>query len=1156
MKKGFIISSIAVIAILTSSILLSVLLVGKFISNYEKDVTERAMQYGQLGSKLHNDEEILSKFSELTAKSEANDLISYGKVELPTTTEANPFFEKENATIKAYFPIKEAEAEKQWFTVSINYSPYSTAIQKLATKYNVGLGIFAVILLVLYIVYSLIRPFLHKKRKLIRAFVFVFLALSLLCFGSLVLSQINLFSKGLPFNEISVATKDVKDNVYIIDTFNTRLMKVNENGNLVYSLRGNSRSRDGFFFAMDLEPDLDGNVYLIAREIAEEGDYACSERIQKFNKKGEYVKTIFEIVNEESSNVNRAGNMLAITGSNDQIFFLVSAEDRLDLYSYDPKTDICSEPIPIPTKDAVISADYDALSDTLTYATQDGEIFLIRGVGTSQSKTEKLALSETAIPAYVQLTEKGEVYYLDYASRSIQSLSHEGSTELLSVKKLLKKGYDINRFTQVENGLYRFKLQRGAIVTSEYDNVILWKGDQQGSAFRQAGLSFFLSTVYYLGFLFMALSVLAVWSFISLSTKKKALKKTNGSYIAFLVGAILLVCCCGGFLLFEKNDKLSMTALSEQFRMNSSFYALLMDGDKVEKLQKPSDYQNETYMELLSELNYGYDGMEDWWNANSYAAVYAIRGGRAITIAYNDDSARFLMPVALFPSDSLSVFLKAYETDTTLILTIADVEGSWYSGLSPIKNKEGTITGILELGTDLNLYKQKNNAIMLDMLASTVSVLMTIMLLFTELIFFVSVLLEKQKYQIETTKKTFDIRFSRSVSFLFYTVKDISLFFMPILALKLYLDMPTRPYDPMLVAAVPLTVLMVSSMITTFISEGVVSRLGWRWSFLAGCLCIGFGILVASAFLSLYTIILSAVFFGIADGLQEVSLATFIMISKKVDSSEDTVSENLANFNSGGFAGSNCGILIGSLAYEFFGPRVAFLSGLPILFACFLITYRYLPNAKVASEKQEGGNVLFFLFKKEILLSGILLLLPVMITEMFIYQYFPLYMDNMGVSTTVSSLGVMINNGMIIYLGPLLTSYLVSAFGLKRSTVLGSAVSFGAILFFALNPSVVSLYFCSMLLGIGAGFAMPLRSEFFSQMDASKEAGELKAMSAYKLYQYAGYALAPAMYCYTLNSEPGQSLLFSILISFALMALYLFISRKRYKYAKKWELTI
>ena len=106
------------------------------------------------------------------------------------------------------------------------------------------------------------------------------------------------FHKEFMMDYPSGSTAGANGDLYVIDKSKQRIAAFSQNGTYLFEILGGNRTEKSFYAADDLQVDQAGNVYVVDVVLSMEGSMIEKERIVKFDRKGKYVSTIYEVVYE------------------------------------------------------------------------------------------------------------------------------------------------------------------------------------------------------------------------------------------------------------------------------------------------------------------------------------------------------------------------------------------------------------------------------------------------------------------------------------------------------------------------------------------------------------------------------------------------------------------------------------------------------------------------------------------------------------------------------------------------------------------------------------------------------------------------------------------------------------------------------------------
>jgi adenylate cyclase len=134
--------------------------------------------------------------------------------------------------------------------------------------------------------------------------------------------------------------------------------------------------------------------------------------------------------------------------------------------------------------------------------------------------------------------------------------------------------------------------------------------------------------------------------------------------------------------------------------------SLLLDGDAVDRIRRPPDYEGRDYTKVAGQLKALVNSGDDPWNQRVYANVARLYNGMFYIMDDNAASYGVLYPVPLAPFDRYKAALDSGRTQT---FEYTDADGTYLEAAAPIRTSTGDIVAILYVGSskdDLLLLRQ------------------------------------------------------------------------------------------------------------------------------------------------------------------------------------------------------------------------------------------------------------------------------------------------------------------------------------------------------------------------------------------------------------------------------------------------------------------
>ena len=629
------------------------------------------------------------------------------------------------------------------------------------------------------------------------------------------------------------------------------------------------------------------------------------------------------------------------------------------------------------------------------------------------------------------------------------------------------------------------------------------------------------------------------------------ISKTFKECISLVVLILIASTTISGYFITSYENKFQ-NELETNLKRISYMKSKSIKGDYINKINSVDQYMSDDYLEIRKEIKEGFDSFQDEWNSNYYSAVYKRIGEKVYPVSSSDETEAFLIPVAFTENESKNIFRRVMDYETVEYIRAADYQGDWLSAFSPIKDSNGNIAGVLEIGADGNYYSVESKSIITNTIINIVSIIAVLVFLFIELNMFIEIIFNGNKEY----KLKYNVKIIRFISFLIYFILNMPTFFIPIIMEKLLQNNQFFNISKDIATGFPLTGQMICLVIASGVGGAIADKIGWRPVFFSGIGVTVAGCLISGLITMPVMFILGISLIGFGLGLSSIACQSFIFYVKNLGQDFDT-NEILADFNSGSYAGANCGVLFGTMLYEKLGFSYAFFVAISIGVLVFLIVLRTMPNFKnsenTVEESMDKKELFRTLFSFEILNYAVLILLPIIIVSFLVVHFVPIYSERQGISSTTAGLGYMLQGITVIYLGPQLTKVAIKYLKPKKTVILSSLIAFGGIMLFSFSPTMVMAFITIFFLGVSEAVGQSARVNYFLEMEASKLLGEGKALAVFSVFENLGTIVGPTIFALILsyNISFGMSIYGGISLILVLLFAMSTISFKKKRAVKE-----
>lgn len=963
----------------------------------------------------------------------------------------------------------------------------------------------------------------NEYAKILTGILIISILTSIISFLNLGGNEEKIVSSNFKFTEVSDIAADSNGNTYVSDSGNTRIVKINKDNQYEYELKGNNIGEGKFFYSVNINADSNGNLYVLNNVMDDSGTYVAEEEILKYNSKGQFQKTIYSKVYEKGNMPLKKGNIVSFQIRNNKLYFFENENNNISILSYNFVEDELKKEFTINMQydfSNVIDIALKEEGESIAVSTKNGQIFTVDRKDNIKTLISSKNNKEF-VPSEIETDRSGALYCINLGNRSISKINEDGTLEIILDSNILKsQDININTDPRLEHGYYIFSINENRIITSEHTYVI--KSDVNGNVENYFDTINFSSKIYYLKIILLisfGLSIISVITLLNMRlSKMKVYKEINPIFkeCISLVLSLLIISAGVSIYFVSHYDSIFQNQLESNLKSISYLESQTIDGDIVNRINNVSQYDSEDFVEIKNQIQEGFNGFNDEWNSNYYSAIYKMSNNKIVAIAYSDGTDVLFLPLTFTTNDSKYAFWRVFDYGLVEYNKTSDYQGKWLSGFSPVKDSNGNIVAVLEIGTDENYYSIQSENLVKNVIINIVSMIAVLVFLFIELNIFMGILFDGSK----NTKLRYNVKIIRFVSFLIYSVLNIPIFFIPIVMEKLLQNSGFFHMSNEIAIGLPLTGQMACLVIASGVGGTIADKIGWRPVFFSGI-----GVMIAGCFISglvtmplLFILGVSLIGFGL--GLSSIACQSFIFYVKNLGQDFDT-NEVLADFNSGSYAGANCGVLFGTMLYEKIGFSYTFFAAIIIGVLVFLIVLKTMPNHKNVGDEKEAeiskNALIKSLFSFEILSYAALILLPIIIVSFFVVHFFPIYSESQGISSTTAGLGYMLQGVTVIYLGPELTKIAIKYLKPKKTVILSSIIAFGGIILFAFSPTIIVAFIAIFLLGISEAVGQSARVNYFLDMKASKLLGEGKALAIFSVFENLGTIVGPTIFALILS---------------------------------------
>lgn len=902
----------------------------------------------------------------------------------------------------------------------------------------------------------------------------------------------------LTINNPYLVQADPEGNVWVIDEERSRVVKMNQTGQVEYLLKSNMKEADTFWYAEDLAFGTDGTTYLLDASWDETGSAVWRECILAYDERGAYKSTILDIVYEEEF-VDKH-RLFGLTFYEEGLYYVESGQEGFSLFRVGLNEEEPEKLWSCPYENAFnLIQDYAVSPDgTAVYALdkrgrilkgEQGILTMLYDTAQDAAYAGRTALYRLAAAGdgmlYIADIRENKIYSFREGQDSLAVYTDQG--QVLSITAGVLKNGESCLGICLDSGIFLKNLSSG--------------NELAGRTFPKSSAFFWKETLYQASAVLVMLCLIWILArvFVFLSLVKVSEVQKTGILAAATAAVVAVVIV---------TQLLSQFASVYREELVSKLYIMahtisgMVDAESLEKIRTSEDYMGEDYQKLLEALDMGLN-REDLSVREMYCNVLRYEDGKGYAIAYQDNSIGTYYPRDQEEAEELA---GVYETGEAMQNDGKDDEtGSYIYVRVPVKGENGKIAGVIEVGTVSEVITGKVDEMRRSIMVMLCVVVLIVLFMFGEILSFFDL---RARYEKEKEKQGggMPLHLLRGSIFITFMAFNAASSFLPVYAAGFVTEGMGIPSE--LAASLPITLNLVFMGLTSLFCAKLLRRFSFRRvAAVSGCICMmGDFMLFVSRHYS--WLVLGLILNGIGVGLITNSVNMFIAGSER----EEVRTEGFSLFNAGSLSGINCGMMTGASLAGIVGQRAVFLcSAAAWLLAAllFLVMGKYMEGMQ--EEKAPAKRVGAFLASRGVVPYMLLIQFPYVVINSFVFYYVPIYGDAHGFSENIVSLFLMLNSLCSVYLSVAATDFMSRRFG-EKSIYLSSLLAFAALLMFGWNSSVSILVLVLFLLGVASSFGNSVRQLYFTKLPGVRDYGEEPSMGIYNLLDNVGESAGPILF--------------------------------------------
>lgn len=932
------------------------------------------------------------------------------------------------------------------------------------------------------------------------------------------------FMKQYVFESVSEAVKGSNGNTYVVDGGRKSVIVLDDENRLIRKLQGGSESSD-FFYVGRICSDASGNIYIADTISGMQGNRIQKERIIKIEKNKCSVLYEFDYTMSDDPPM-QYGNILELQEYDGCIYFLKKEEGHIDIYriSTDGKTQQVEKLEEIPCSLFLNDAAYDVTTETVVVTTRLGEV--CRYHPETGEWLEISAFSKEQIPWKIA-SVNGEVYYTDLQAGGIVhfSLSESEQAELVY---------------QNDSSLYSLNISPDGKIITVTDNtkfMYLDAIEHHVSLCAEASIGNRVKVVLFWLVLLFAVLVEGILIFTIIKESIRNLTDRSGlSRIVLVVSSSIVVASLASYssisVLMANHDEIVMNHM----QLFAESLVQQIDGEELKKLDSLSDYHSETYMNIKNRL----DSMVSSGYKNDvyyYYAIYRTDGKSVNCIMDYEDTTVCGQPIYEYGDNEYS---RVLETGEAYTVSETSSYGSWIFTLLPIRDESGNIVAELEVGSNLDKEAYEKRELIKENMITVLCSCGVMVMLVLECIFTISFFEKRRGLARESRDMTQQMPI-RTIVFLVYMTDSMQDAFIAILCSRLYTD--NLPISQELAIALPMSLQLMMAAIFSVFGGKFAAKAGIQRTMQLGLLSQMGGFLICALVPGYMGILIGKIFIGIGLGTVYVTSNTMASMGETPDSVETA----FADVSAGVLSGVTIGVGLGSIILSFADYRMVYLIGAIFMTGGVFLTLsaKNIRFESPTERRQDRLRIVKFLFSRRIVAFFAFILVPFMMALSYREYFFPLYVEQFGI-TEVQIGRIYLGCGMLVlYIGPFLSKYILRMLGAKKSIVLASLCMAFDMGLYVLIPNIYSVLAGMVILSVIISFAYTCQYTYYERLSECSAIGMENAMGIYSMFENLGQTFGPVVYGAALMLGYQRGIFVLFILMFLFICIFLKLGLKK-----------
>ena len=934
----------------------------------------------------------------------------------------------------------------------------------------------------------------HGGKKSAVLFIVLIIAASVVLVRNLALLKETPFTLTRTLHTPSVVAVAQDGSMAVIENSKMTVSLLDAEGRLRARIRGGSYDTDAFYYAEHIATDGESIVMAEVRH-TENSTFVAGERLLRYDLDGDRLETLYTVDYKESERPRQLGRIRNVSLLNGKVYFTwvngatagvsVCENGTARVLRFSTLQD-----------DHFLSAVYQPALDIFCFTSKKG----LLGVSEADGSVTYLPYGDGQnVPWSAGVSDTGDIVVSELVSKSVESVREDGAHALWTGGLV----YDLN----AANGHMSFSDGDRIYVLDDTGKVLFdAKSVRLSTLFAITVVFTWLSAV----FLFLVICWIVVRLFrlmrhLVLSEARRRMLIAAGSV---LVTVTVVMAVLFSFLgkQMQRQTIHSLSSLAESISATSS----TMLGQRLDTIRALSDYLNPDYNAVRAYMDAFCDA--SYRNgSNLYYILYRFDGDSLWGVMDYEETTGVHFPYAQLEG---TVYQQVISTGKSVTVEgEADIYGMWSYAVAPVYNTSGTVTGLVEIGTNQYGDVVAQDALIRDTLTGVLVALMMAMLLFNEWTALHDYRAHRKLLRARSDRHM-ALGFIRLLIFLVFMADNMDAAYIPQLSASLGAA-SAGAVGIDLASALPMSVQLLAIGMSAFLSGRILDQSRPRNVILGGV-----GLQLIGVALSMVAIlsgqywylVLAKAIGGLGTGAAVVTCNA--MPGRSHDPEEQQ--RLIAGLNVGVITGVVLGSSVGGYIADYISYPAAYIaSAVCILLAALfaLHTLRGVAHVTVEFDQNDPsygkGSSRRFLRNPRVLSFLLCIMLPYMLMMYFKDYLFPLFASGLGKTESVIGSAMLLSGMIAIFLGDILPSALLTRLSAWNALRIASLVCVYALGLFALHPVFETAVITLCLLGVSASFGYAAQGVYYTGLAKEGSISDGKAMGLYSLFDNLGQTSGP-----------------------------------------------